>query len=78
MATGGEIRWPPAGRNDGHQWGIKVATSGEKPMAIDTLAQAIEQLDSHRLVEDTEALGDASARYFLALRPRACPDALPT
>jgi hypothetical protein len=23
MATGGEIRWPPAGRNDGHQWGIK-------------------------------------------------------
>lgn len=43
-----------------------------------SLAQAIEQLDSHRLVEDTEALGDASARYFLALRPRACPDALPT
>jgi len=23
MATSGEIRWPPAGRNDGHQWGIK-------------------------------------------------------
>ena len=25
MATNvpsGEIRWPPAGRNDGHQWGI--------------------------------------------------------
>ena len=29
MATGGEIGWPPAGRNDGHQWGIK-GRSGEK------------------------------------------------
>ncbi len=36
MATGGDIRWPPAGTNDGHQWRIKVAASGEKPMAIDT------------------------------------------
>ncbi len=23
MATSGEIRWPPMGRNDGHQWGNK-------------------------------------------------------
>ncbi len=22
MATDGETRWPPAGRNDGHKWGI--------------------------------------------------------
>jgi len=22
MATSGDFRWPPAGRNDGHQWGI--------------------------------------------------------
>jgi Ion channel len=22
MATSGDIRWPPPGRNDGHQWGI--------------------------------------------------------
>jgi hypothetical protein len=28
MATGGEIRWPPAGRNDGHEWGIKWPPAG--------------------------------------------------
>jgi len=36
MATGGEISWPPAGRNDGHQWGIKWPPVGRNrwPLTI--------------------------------------------
>jgi hypothetical protein len=40
-----------------------------------------EDIDAARVwlvAQDTEAPGDASARYFVELRPRACPDALPT
>ncbi len=32
---GGEIRWPPVGRNHGHQWGEMMAAVGEKQMAVD-------------------------------------------
>ena len=40
MATGGEIRWPPAGRNDGHQWGIKWPLLGRNRWPL-TLAVAM-------------------------------------
>jgi hypothetical protein len=36
MATSGEKRWPPVGRNHGHQWGEMMAADGEKQMAVDT------------------------------------------
>jgi hypothetical protein len=41
---GGEIRWPPVGRNHGHQWGETMAAVGEKQMAIDICCRGQAQL----------------------------------
>ena len=40
MATGGEIRWPPVGRNDGHQWGIKWPPVGRNRWPLTRARQA--------------------------------------
>jgi hypothetical protein len=56
MATGGEIRWPPAGRNDGHQWGIKWPPVGRNrwPLTVSRKAQAGPRRLSHPAVDQRD------------------------
>jgi hypothetical protein len=55
MATGGEISWPPAGRNRGHQWGISwppvgrtrwPLTPAAKPLANESSQVKFDRLDT--------------------------------
>jgi hypothetical protein len=38
MATSGDIRWPPPGRNDGHQWGISWPPVGRNRWPLTDVA----------------------------------------
>ena len=57
MATSGEIWWPPAGRNDGHQWGIKWPPVGRNrcPLTMEdgTPVEQIADILGHQSVEST-------------------------
>src|SRR5205085_11982352 len=72
MATGGEIRWPPAGRNDGHQWGIKWPPVGRNRWPLTPGAgtcRLARSATSHRL-RRAPAARSCPAVWYTALRTR--------
>jgi hypothetical protein len=52
MATSGDIRWPPAGRNDGHQWGISWPPVGRNRWPLTSPEDLVELMRLQRAFAD--------------------------
>ena len=71
MATSGDIRWPPAGRNDGHQWGISWPPVGRNRWPLTRWPVPALACVVRLLVGGVRSPGKARGRPVPSGRPRA-------
>ena len=68
MATNGEIRWPPAGRNNGHQWGIKWPRMGRNRWPLTGGGEYAYTEGGYWAVQKGSGLGEDGRKYDISGR----------